>query len=269
MPVIKLNYKTSYGAAEFNGALEPVGASGYRFFGTLTASTSLRRDPVGTASAAIGDTSDPLYNPFGSVQTIGRSPDDPEVKPLYNTVRIGHGASSQGRSHLNFTFNTKDTFQVSAQGTRAPNETVDFCIGFNDIGSGDFTDQNKITVTPGGPPQTFTATYVLDNRGAGFKSWNVSFDGTARADGPSGFVIQGQLDVDIPSNSQVTIGYKNTSGGWNYRTYGYPFTDAIINIVGTRNTGEHIQVVIGAASSSGLDWAYGQQVDCALPDQFS
>jgi hypothetical protein len=114
MALLKLHFKTSFRSeATFDGAVEPMGATGYKFSGTLNASCPLYRNDSG----------------------------------FQNTVRIGHGGSkSWAYMDLILEKPSENTFTVECQGERAANETVDFTLGFNEGLSGQFTDGNRTTV---------------------------------------------------------------------------------------------------------------------------
>lgn len=118
MPAIKLHFKTNVSSeATFEGSVEPDGMTGYSFSGTLIASCPLDRENAG----------------------------------FDNVVRLGHGGSSAEYTYLDFTLSGKsdNTFKVNGKGKRAPNETVDFRLGFNEGYDGSFTYGNKITCALG------------------------------------------------------------------------------------------------------------------------
>lgn len=162
MPAITLSFKTNVQSkATFEGTIEPNGSRGYKFYGTLTASCQLYRGNAG----------------------------------FDNTVRLGHCGTSDEYSYLEFKLegNGDNTFTVKGEGKRKTNDTLDFRVGFNEGLSGQFNaHSDKITVEAGGPPQKIEP-YYINKDSLGNSKYDARFDGTVRADGPTGFVIEGTL----------------------------------------------------------------------------
>lgn len=240
MPAIKLHFKTDVQSeATFEGHIAPSGSSGYKFFGTLTAHCRLNRRST----------------------------------PFRNTVRLGHGGSSAEFTYLAFTLEGPEdnTFSVEGSGSRKPNETVDFRLGFNEGLSGDFHDGSKTTASVGGPSQPLEPFYIkqdaYDNT-----SYDVRFAGTARADGPNNFVIEGTLSAYSMAGALTTqyasFGYKTASGSWQYKTFACDDTPQDFKIYGSRKSGEKIKALVGATSQIANLYAYGEEVSCELPERF-
>ncbi|WP_110949492.1 hypothetical protein [Pseudomonas bohemica] len=127
MPAIKLHFKTNVSSeATFEGSVEPEGMTEYSFSGTLIASSPLDRENAG----------------------------------FDNVVRLGHGGSSAEYTYLDFTLSGKsdNTFKVNGEGKRAPNETVDFRLGFNEGYDGSFTYGDKTTADLGVVDDKFSFT---------------------------------------------------------------------------------------------------------------
>lgn len=241
MPAINMHpVKTDVGStASFDGMVEPTGATGYKFSGTLKASCKLNRSAT----------------------------------DFKNTIRIGHGGTSKSWVFLDFIIQgySENTFDVEGQGERAPNETVDFSLNLNENYNGNFSEIAKAVVYPGGPPQKISPSYYAEDA-FGNTTYDPSLkDGTARADGPSGFVIEGLLKGSAAAShltQYATIGYKGASGSWAYTTVSFDEMPKQLKIVGSRKPGENIQVVIGATSRVANIYDYGAEISCALPEQF-
>jgi hypothetical protein len=238
MPSIKLAYKDMYSSASFEGVLEPVGISGYEFSGMLSASTPLVRSS----------------------------------SPFQNTVRLGHGGTLGEYTELEFTFGSDLVkLPVKGSGTREPNDTVDFRLGFNEGLNGEFHNKAKTTSVAGGPPQKVSAMYSFTANN-GLTNYHVRFDGAARADTPTRFLINGKLDVLMAGNTvttqYATIGYKSSSGSWVYQTFDFSSPRQDITIYGDRRSGDSLQLVVGATSKVANLYGYGDVVTCELPELF-
>ncbi|WP_455925716.1 hypothetical protein [Pseudomonas putida] len=237
MPAILLEYKTIYSNARFEGILSPEGAEGYKLSGTLT-----------------GDCC--LYRP---------GPD------FVNTVRFGYGGTSQPWIYVEKSINDENTFSLEGSGSRQTDETVDFCLAINEGISGQFTNEVKIRVSVGGPPQNVTALYETKDFD-GEVLYAVYFYGTARADGPNDFVIEGDLMFNAPESTTaeyVTIGYKALGGKWNYKSYSTTLSEVKIYLTGSRASNENIQVIVGATNGFANTWTYGDPIDLELPELFN
>ena len=241
MAAIKVNFKdnTSSALASFEGVVAPDGATGYTFSGTLKATCTLDRSRT----------------------------------TFKNTVRLGHGGTSGDYSYLEFPIagGSENTFTVKGEGTRARNDTVDFRVGVNSSYSGKFEDGDRAIVTAGGPPQDLYATY-FNQDGLGNTKYDARFNGTARSDGLTGYVIQGALEgyggPGAMTTQYATFGYKTSRGSWRYETVSCDDGPKEITIRGQRQSGENIQVIVGATSAVLNLYQYGSEVDCALPADF-
>lgn len=240
MPTIKLHLKTNVQSeATFEGHIEPDGVSGYKFVGKLIAHCRLYRG--------------------------GESFD--------NTVRLGHGGTSAEFTYLEFKLDGShdNTFAVEGRGSRAPNETVDFRVGFNEGLSGQFSYGTKTTVSVGGPSQALKPVYIKKD-GLEETIYDVRFDGTAHADGPEHFIIEGSLSAYTMAGAlttqYATFGYKTSSGSWQYKTFPCDDNENNIKVFGHRKAGENIQVVVGATSKVANLYGYGEEVNCELPERF-
>lgn len=239
MPAITILFRSEWSDATFEGVVEPSGSSGYAFFGSLKA-----RCRLGRLNA---------YTPY--------------------IVRFGHGGTSGDYTYLKFDLedSKESTIRVEGKGTRAPNETVDFRLGVNEQGDDRFKDGDKITVTAGGPSQVIKPFYIAID-GNNNTTYDVRFDGIARADGPTGFVIEGTLSAYFMDGALTTqyarFGYKSSSGLWKYKTYGGDDADWSFKVSGTRKAGEKIQVVVGATSQVFNLYAYGNEVNIQLAELF-
>lgn len=117
MSSVTLVYYTQFGSATFKGLLDADGDSGYRLYGQLTGNSFLKR---------------------------GKG-----ITDFENTVQIGHGGASQTLTYSEFPINVSQPIQVDIRGTRASDEKVSLCIGFNENGNGGFLNQNQVTVLAG------------------------------------------------------------------------------------------------------------------------
>lgn len=240
MADIKVYFKDNIGSVvSFEGVVAPNGATGYTFSGTLKATSGL-----------------------------DRSGED-----FKNMVRLGHGGTSGDYSYLEFPIAGygENVFTVKGGGTRAKNDTVDFRLGANTTALGQFKDGDKAIVTVGGPSQELRATYISQDS-LGNTKYDVRFNGTARSDGPTGYVIQGELEgyggPGALTTQHATFGYKTSEGSWKYETVSCDSGPKEITIRGQRKSGENIQVIVGATSGIANTYQYGNQVDCALPADF-
>lgn len=236
MPAFKLHFKTNFQSeATFEGAIEPNGSTGYKFSGTLTAHCRLNR--------------------------AGES--------FSNTVRLGHGGNSDEFTYEEFTLEGggDNTFTVEGKGRRASNEEVDFRLGFNEGLSGQYDYCDKITVEAGGPWQTLRPVYITEN---GY--YDVRLEAKARADGPTGYVLEGELSAEARAGTlttqRATLGYKTSSGSWEYKTYDCESTPESFKVVGSRKAGEKIRVIVGATSGIANIYGYGDEVSTELPEKF-
>ena len=241
MAAIKVTFKGNGtgSLASFEGTVDPDDATGYTFSGTLKAACRL-----------------------------DRSSED-----FQNTVRLGHGGTLAEYTYLEFPIagGSENTIKVKGEGTREKNDTVDFRAGVNDGLSGQFDDGDRATVTVGGPAQRLTPSYI-DKDSLGNTQYDVRFDGSAWADGLTGYVIKGTLTgYDSPGTAttqHATFGYKNASGSWQYKTFACDDTPTDFTIRGQRKSGENIKVVVGATSAVFNLYKYGDEVDCTLPTNF-
>jgi hypothetical protein len=240
MPAITLSLKGYYGSAgEFKGVIEPAGITGYAFSGTLTASCPLDRSRMSFA----------------------------------NAVRLGHGGTSSEYTYLEHELARGDisTFSVKGEGARLPNETVDFRLGFNEGINGEFKYGDKVICHVGGPSQKVLASYTTKDV-FGKTSYDVGFAGSARADGPKNYVVEGTLDAYIQDGKLttqfVTIGHGSQSDSWHYSTYPSSDIPKKVKVFGTRNVGEKIMVVVGATSQVANLYGYGDAVIVEIPDLF-
>lgn len=240
MPAVKaelrINSKTW---ARFDGYVQPDTATGYRFEGTITAMTMLNRS----------------------------SEDFP------NKVRLGHGGTKDKYERLEFVIQgveTENTFKVEGRGTRQANDTVDFYVGLNNGVSGSFEDGLEVTSVVGGPDQSLTPVYTKRDS-TDLLTYDVRFDGSARADGATGFSLTGTFDGSDASTSttqSATLGYKTDSGSWQYKTYTFENLPQEIRVIGTRKQGEGLTVQLGATSGIANAYQYGNPETAKLPDTF-
>ncbi|MGG5290029.1 hypothetical protein [Pseudomonas shirazensis] len=244
MPAVKIHYKTNVQSeATFDGVVESNGSTGYKFSGTLKATYKLYR----------------ILERDGFV----------------NTVRLGHGGTSGEYTYLEFkpVGSSENVFSVSGEGNRKPNETVDFRIGFNEGLSGQFDSyySTKATVVTGGPAQSVKPVYS-DKDGLGNTQYDVRFDGTVRADGPTGFVIEGELSgyggPGAATEQSCRLWYKAGNGSGDHVAYYCKDTPVTVKIYGTRKAGDKITVAVGATSRLFNTYAYGSEVTVGIPDEF-
>lgn len=116
MTAVNVYFKTAFQSqGTLKGDVQPVGASGYRFTGTLTCTCDLDR----------------------------------RTTSFVNTVRVGHGGTSSGLTYNEYSPVVRrpgpSSFDVALEGGRNNNETVDFQLGFNEGLSGQYTDGNRVT----------------------------------------------------------------------------------------------------------------------------
>jgi hypothetical protein len=244
MPAVKLYYKTNVQSeATFEGVIEPKGSTGYKFSGRLKVTYKLYR----------------ILERDGFV----------------NTVRLGHGGTSDEYTYLEFKPEGagENIFTVEGEGSRKPNETIDFRIGFNEGLSGQYDNHysDKVTVVAGGPEQAVKPVYI-DKDGLGNTQYDVRFDGTVRADGPTGFVIKGELSgYDGPgaaTEQSCRLWYKAGNGSGEHVAYYCKDTPTTIKIYGTRKASDKITVAVGATSRVFNTYAYGSEITVEIPDEF-
>jgi hypothetical protein len=234
---VKVDFKDNFGTnLVFEGTVEPRGATGYKFAGAVKGICALDRS--------------------------GESFD--------NTVRVEHGATSGDWSTSEFRI-TGDSIKVEGEGTRLPNETVDFRVGANVTAMGNYQYGSAATVVVGGPPQGVVVTYTKMD-GNGNNSYYVRFTGHAWADGPTQYVVRGTLDASTQGGAltqqHATFGHKSASGSWKYETFRADDGLKDISIRGQRKAGESIRLVVGATSNIANLYSYGDEVTVTLPDRF-
>ncbi|MBB6421047.1 hypothetical protein [Streptomyces sp. AK010] len=237
MGVVKVGFKDNFGTdLVFEGAVEPRGATGYKFAGTVRGNCGLDRSN----------------------------------ESFDNTVQVEHGATSGDWNTLEFRI-TGDPIKVEGEGTRLPNETVDFRIGANVTAMGNYQYGSATTVTAGGPPQEVVAMYTKTD-GNENNSYYVRFNGHAWADGPTGYVVRGTLDADTQGGAltqqHATFGHKSASGSWKYETFKTDDGLKDILVRGQRKAGESIRLIVGATSNVANLYNYGNEVTGTLPDTF-
>ncbi|MBT2420122.1 hypothetical protein J7F01_17775 [Streptomyces sp. ISL-22] len=239
MAEVKVQFRDSYAQASFEGMVAPDGPTGYTFSGTLKVTCKLDRSRTNFKSM----------------------------------VALGHGGTSAEYTYkeLAIADYSENVLKVEGKGTRTKNETVDFRVGVNTGLSGQFTYGDKAIVTAGGPPQDLNPTYTSEDS-KGNTKYEVWFNGTARSDGPTGYVIQGALTgysgPGALTTQYATFGYKTSGGSWQYETVSCDAAPKEITIRGRRKSGENIQVVVGATSQVLNLYEYGSEVNCTLPDDF-
>jgi len=257
----------------FEGEVEPVGALGYKFSGTLT---MLDTRDVGYEAENIAR----LWH--GGISCSWSYVDCPFQQ---RTMPKKYFRDDEGRVTIEnsdgtvvemsiFEFSdlpneSPKTFRVEGEGTRTANEPVEFCLGYNAFGNG-FKDGNKKKLILSGPEQTIKPFYRYDGHGGDVTEVRVE-SGTARADGPTGFTIECGFSVRTPRLADglfVTFGYKTSSSGWQYETFPNDFIIPRKKISGTRKPGEHIQVIVGFSDGPFGTYSYGDEFDYALPDEF-
>jgi len=234
---VKVQFKDNFGTdLVFEGTVEPRGATGYWFAGAVK----------------------------------GNCPLDRSGESFDNTVRVEHGATSGDWNTLEFRI-TGDSIKVEGEGTRLPNETVDFRIGANVTALGNYQYGSAATVVAGGPPQEVVATYTKMD-GNGNNSYYVRFNGHAWADGPTQYVVRGTLDASTQGGAltqqHATFGHKSASGSWKYETFRTDDGVKDILVRGQRKAGESIRLVVGATSNIANLYSYGDEVTVTLPDRF-
>ncbi|MER6723104.1 hypothetical protein [Streptomyces halstedii] len=220
--------------ASFEGVVDPKGADGYVFSGTLRATCLLDRSST----------------------------------DFENMVEFGHGGTSGEYTYLEYRpkGDEENVWTVEGEGKRLKNEPVDLRIGMNTGLSGQFHYGEKVTATPGGPPQKIDPWFRHRSR-------DVDFEGTAWADGPTGYVIQGRLSSKMHEGSweseKITFGYKTSSGSWEYKTESVSSNYGVdIAIRGSRKEGDGLQMIVGTTSGTFNRYEYGDEVSCSLPSKF-
>ncbi|GHJ39483.1 hypothetical protein [Streptomyces sp. TS71-3] len=134
-----------------------------------------------------------------------------------NTVRFGHGGTKGDYEYLEFTIVGEDenVFAVEGRGSRSEDDTVDFRLGVNNGISGQFDDGKTVTLPAGGPWRSVGPVYV-DEDMYGKTQYDVRFDGSVRADGPTGYVIDGELSAFGGAAALTTqyarLGHKGAGG---------------------------------------------------------
>lgn len=237
MPGIKAEFKSSYGSASFEGVIDPDGATGYTFSGVLKATCGLNRSSCS----------------------------------FKNMVRLGHGGASMSYDYvIKEISEVRDGTIIAGRGERAANESVDFRVGINEGLSGQYEDGYRVGVEVGGPEQAIQPTYSKSDSN-GNLTYDVSFNGSVRADGPTGFVIKGTLSSYASpgtlTKQSATVAYGAASGAWACQTYGCD-EEGTFRVTGSRKAGEAVQVKVGATSGIANSYNYGDVVECKLMDGF-
>lgn len=243
MPKVQIHYKTNVQSElTFEGVIAPDGSRGYTFSGTLIARSGLNRSGGG----------------------------------LKNIVRFQHGGSKSGYNDIDYVLENygDNRIAVEGKGTREPNDTVDFRIAFNEGTSGQFPDSAtsfRKNVTPGGPWQKLAPLYIAEDS-LGNRTYDVRFDGRARADGPDGYVIEGTFDASEGPGAMTTqyakFCYKSSSESWSNQTYDCKQTPVELKLSGSRKAGDKLYVQVGATSKVLNLYGYGTEISCELPDNF-
>lgn len=272
MPTLTLNLDTRFKfGMSFDGAVEPLGGSEYRFSGTLTVNDPRQHGYTDSRIARFEHGgSSRGWTRLEYISTI-------KPKPKINWVgdqiylyddndRNGKIISEQEFLTLLDESDPKHVFEVAGQGSRAEYEPVEFRLSYKDGWDTEFTGDKTTPILPG-PPQTISPTYTYvdgSNRTLDVSIWN----GTACSHGPTGFILEGELKAVGPGGSwtrYATFGYKTSSGSWQYKTITVNGPLSGFTISGTRKPGEHIQLIVGATTQFANTYAYGSVVDYALP----
>ncbi|MFJ7279373.1 hypothetical protein [Kitasatospora sp. NPDC098663] len=189
-----------------------------------------------------------------------------------NTVALGHGGTSAEYTYVEREIDghEENVFTIEgrkARGVRLKNETVDLRIGINTGLSGQFHYGDKATAQLGGPPQEVTTSFAPGEA----TGMAVRFEGTAWADGPTGYVIRGRLNTTTKFVSnfaqRATFGHKASTGTWQYETADIPHSPEF-TVRGDRMKDEDIKVVLGLTSGTFGAWKYGDEASYSLPLQF-
>ncbi|MFI1930301.1 hypothetical protein [Streptomyces sp. NPDC020330] len=103
-------------------------------------------------------------------------------------------------------------------------------------------------------------------------TYDVRFNGSARADGETGFCLTGTIDATEPPSvvvaNKASVAYKTDSGSWEYKTFAFKDLPQEIKVIGTRKPGGTLSVLVGATTGLGNAWQYGDTQAVKLPDTF-
>ncbi|WP_460105069.1 hypothetical protein [Streptomyces sp. YKOK-J1] len=103
----------------------------------------------------------------------------------------------------------------------------------------------------------------IQKDGWGNIKYDVRFNGTVRSDGPTRYVIQGELDAychdSTITGQSVTLGYGASKSGWQYKSYWCTDTPVKINIEGNRSSGDTVDLIVGATSGVFNTYNYGSK----------
>ncbi|WP_066951511.1 hypothetical protein [Streptomyces lushanensis] len=220
--------------ALFEGSVDPDGAEGYVFSGTLSVTCQITDDLV------------------------------------TNTVALGHGGASSSFSYERREIDgtEENTFQVSGRGKREKNEDVDLRVGINLYPNGTYQYGDKVTAIVGGPPQPLKASYSGGGSGVSFEghAWADGPDGYAIKGKLSAW-----NDKTNTTQEYATLGYGSESESWHYKTVaiGDKQTNEDILVRGSRDSDEGVVIILGATTGTANTYDYGDKVTCApLPLKF-
>ncbi|MFF2203606.1 hypothetical protein [Streptomyces sp. NPDC058145] len=103
----------------------------------------------------------------------------------------------------------------------------------------------------------------IQRDGWGNIKYDVRFNGTVRSDGPTRYVIQGELDAychdSTITGQSITLGYGPSKNGWQYKSYWCTDAPVKINIEGNRSSGDSVDLIVGATSGVFNSYNYGSK----------
>jgi hypothetical protein len=100
--------------------------------------------------------------------------------------------------------------------------------------------------------------------GLGNIKYQVLFRGTVRSEGPSRYVVEGELDAycgpGALTKQSATFGYGSQSGSWQYKSFWCNDLPQDLVLRGERKEGEGVDLIVGATSGVFNTYNYGDKV---------
>ncbi|MFZ3468060.1 hypothetical protein ACODT3_37015 [Streptomyces sp. 4.24] len=138
-------------------------------------------------------------------------------------------------------------------------------------GAGSATVAALPAVDPDGNHPHEATPYFTTKDSLGNITYDVRFDGHVRADGPTGWVLKGDLDASGAPGTLTTqycrLGYKDVNG-WAYEVVAIDDTPTALSVRGTRAAGAPLPMCTGATSGPANVYQYGDTVNIKLPEAF-
>ncbi len=104
----------------------------------------------------------------------------------------------------------------------------------------------------------------ISKDGLGNTKYDVRFNGTVRANGPTGYIVDGELDAYCASGTATTqyaaLDYHGAGDAWGHKPRACDDLPEHFHFTGTRKKGAKIELVVGATSKVGNLYGWGNTV---------